>query len=97
MRVSHVLAIEQAVFGTYKYPTKVLSVVDMEEVLKAGHCVEPARDIQFCAIAVGAAARIDSRAVLVLTPIADFFRVARLLCPSLIILSEICETSFNSE
>jgi hypothetical protein len=31
---------------TYKYPTKVLSV-DMEAELKAGHCVEPASDIQF--------------------------------------------------
>lgn len=74
----------------------MLSVVDMEEVLKAGHCVEPARDTHFWAIAVGAAARIDSKAVLVLTPIVDFFRIARLLCPSLV-LSEISKFSFNSE
>ena len=31
---------------TYKKPTNVLSV-DIEDLLKAEHCVEPARDMQF--------------------------------------------------
>ena len=50
--------------GAYKNPTKVLSV-DIDAELKAGHCVDPESEIQFCAIAAGIAARIDSRAFLV--------------------------------
>ena len=65
--------------NTYKYPTRVLSV-DMEEELKAGHCVEPASEMQFWAIADGAAARIDSSAVLVVSPIGDLFRLVRPVC-----------------
>jgi hypothetical protein len=52
----------------------VLSV-EMEAELKAGHCVEPDSEMQFCAIARGAAARTDKRAVLVLSPIARCFRL----------------------
>jgi hypothetical protein len=59
---------------TYKNPTKVLST-DIEADWKAGHCVDPESDMQFCAIATGAAARIDSRAVLVLIPIEGCFRL----------------------
>lgn len=32
--------------GTYKNPTSVLSV-EMDAALKAGHCVEPASEMQF--------------------------------------------------
>lgn len=53
---------------TYKNPTKVLSV-DIEAELNAGHSVDPESDIQFCAIATGEAASIDSNAVLVLNPL----------------------------
>lgn len=37
---------------TYNNPAKALSV-DIEAELKAGHVVEPAREIQLCAIAAG--------------------------------------------
>ncbi len=47
----------------------------MDEELNAGHCVEPESEMQFCAIAAGAAARIDKRAVLVLRPIERCFRL----------------------
>lgn len=69
---------------TYKNPTKVLSV-EMEAALKAGHCVDPEREMQFCAIAPGAAARIDSRVVLVLGPIDLCFRLLDFVCPRLAI------------
>lgn len=59
---------------TYKNPTKVLSV-DIEAFWKAGHCVDPESDTQFCAIATGVLAKIDSRAVLVLRPIERRFRL----------------------
>lgn len=59
---------------TYKNPTKVLSV-EIEAELKAEHCVDPESEMQFCAIAPGVAARIDSRAVLVLRPIDLCFRL----------------------
>lgn len=42
--------------------------VEIEAAEKAGHCVDSARDIQVSAMAIGAVARIDSRAVLVLKP-----------------------------
>jgi len=47
----------------------------MDAELKAGHCVEPDSEMQFCAIAWGAAARTDKRAVLVLSPIERCFRL----------------------
>ena len=40
--------------------------MEIEDLLKAGHRVEPDSDIHVSAIASGAVARIDSRAVLVL-------------------------------
>lgn len=43
--------------------------MDIEAELNAGHCVDPDSDIQFCAIATGEAANIDSSAVLVLNPL----------------------------
>lgn len=52
----------------------------MEAELKAEHWVEPESDIQFCAIAPGAAARIDSRAVLVLRAVDLDFRLPEALC-----------------
>jgi hypothetical protein len=60
--------------GTYKNPTSVLSV-EMDAELKAEHCVEPEREMQFCAMACGAAARTDRSAVLVLRPIELCFRL----------------------
>jgi hypothetical protein len=53
------------VLRTYNKPTNVLSV-DIEAELKAGHVVEPEREMQLCAIAAGVAPRIVKR-------IADFF------------------------
>jgi hypothetical protein len=51
-------------------------VVEIDAVLKAEHSVEPWSDTQLCAIAVGAVARIDnSAAVLVLTPVDRCFRL----------------------
>jgi hypothetical protein len=60
--------------GTYKNPTSVLSV-EIDEVLKAEHCVEPESEMQFCAIAPGAAARAERRAVLVLKAVDRCFRL----------------------
>ncbi len=60
--------------GTYKNPTSVLSV-EIDDVLKAEHCVEPESEMQFCAIAPGAAARTDRNAVLVLKPEDRCFRL----------------------
>jgi hypothetical protein len=60
--------------GTYKNPTSVLSV-EIEAELKAGHCVEPESEMQFCAIAPGAAARTERSAVLVLRPDDRCFRL----------------------
>lgn len=37
---------------TYNKPVRVLSV-EMEEALKAGHCVDLASDMQFCATVTG--------------------------------------------
>lgn len=59
--------------STYKKPTKVLSV-DIEADWKAGHSVDPESEMQFCAIATGALAMIESKAVLVLRPIERCFR-----------------------
>jgi hypothetical protein len=52
----------------------VLSV-DIEEELNAEHIVEPDSDMQLCAVATGAAARIESRVVFVLIPIDRRFRL----------------------
>jgi hypothetical protein len=61
----------------------VLSVVDIEAALKAGHSVEPESDTQLCANTVGAVARIESNAVLALKVIVRRFR---LRVPSLALL-----------
>lgn len=67
-----------AVLETYckngKNPTSVLSV-EIDEVLKAEHCVEPDSEMQFCAIAPGAAARTERSAVLVLKAVDRCFRL----------------------
>ncbi len=65
---------------TYKKPTKVLSV-EIEAELNAEHCVEPESDIQVSAIAPGAAARIESSAVLALRPVGLDLRLLEPFCP----------------
>jgi len=78
---------------TYKNPIKVL-LVDIEDELKAGHCFEPASDMQFCAMAEGAAARTDKSAVLVVKPIERGFRLLESLRP---LLDTIVEARGNSD
>jgi hypothetical protein len=72
----HLISVEV----TYKKPTKVLSV-EIEAELKAEHCVDPESEMQLCAVAAGAAARIDSSALLMLSPIDLCFRLLEIVCP----------------
>jgi len=72
--VSNQRAQFREVQGPYKNPTSVLSV-EIDEVLKAEHCVEPDSEMQFCAIAPGAAARTERSAVLVLKAVERCFRL----------------------
>lgn len=52
-----------ALMKTYKNPKIVSLVVDIDDVLNAGHCVDPFSEMQLsCAIADGATARIDNSA-----------------------------------
>jgi hypothetical protein len=72
--ISDRTVISRSAGETHKNPTSMLSV-EMDAELNAGHCVEPESEMQFCAIAPGAAARTDKRAVLTLMPIDRCFRL----------------------
>lgn len=66
------------VSGTYKRPVRVLSV-EMDEALKAGHCVELAKEMQLWAMPPGivVAARTESSKLPVLTDVVIWRRFDR--------------------
>jgi len=59
-RVSAIASSTSEIHQAYYCATRP-ELVEMDDSLKAGHCVDPDNGIQFCAIATGIAASVATR------------------------------------